>query len=301
VGGREPSLDLLGEDGPVSLRRTAAVVAMLALASCTTSPSDDAGAPSPPPSATSSAPGSQERRTTEQVDPPTPPAEGECHRLTFGQLARASNDSDPVPCRGIHNAVTIHVGELHTVVDERSAVADSKKVLEQVSTSCPRQLRSYVGGTRSSRALSRFQVVWFTPTAEQLEAGATWFRCDLVAFAGHERLAPLPRPGRLAGVLDDTDALDSYGLCGTAEPGSAGFERVICSRRHSWRATSIIGLDGGAKYPGARAVRRAGDETCKDRVRRLSASSLRFSYGWEWPTRDQWRRGQRYGFCWSPR
>ena len=25
-----------------------------------------------------------------------------------------------------------------------------------------------------------------------------------------------------------------------------------------------------------------------------------FRYGWEWPTRAQWRDGQRYGFCWAP-
>jgi hypothetical protein len=302
VEGREPSLDLLGEDGPVNARRAAAAaVAMLVLVSCTSSPSDKSGAPSSSPSSTSSAPDAQERRTTEEVEPPTPPQEGECHRLTFGQLTRASDDSPPVPCTGTHNAVTIHVGELDTIVDGRSTAADSEKVLNQVSTTCPRRHRSYVGGNRSTRALSRFHVVWFTPTLDQFDAGATWFRCDLVAFAGHDSLAPLPRPGRLAGVLDDADALDDYGLCGTADPGAAGFERVICSRRHSWRATSIIRLDGGAKYPGARAVRNAGDETCRDRVRRISKSSLRFRYGWEWPTRDQWRRGQRYGYCWAPR
>jgi hypothetical protein len=313
----EPSLDLLGADRPVSVSRTVvAVVAALLLASCTSAPSDDAEPPasraasasataSATASASTSASGSASasvapdaRRTTDAVL--GAPAVGDCHRLTFRQLSRASNASPPVPCSGRHNAVTIHVGELDPVARQDSATERSEKVLAQISTVCPRRLASYVGGSRSSRALTRFHVVWFTPTDAQSAAGASWFRCDLVAFAGQERLAPLPRPGRLVDALDRPAARDVYGLCGTAAPGTADFERVVCSRRHSWRAISTIRLQGGARYPGARAVRTAGEETCSNRVRRRSGSPVRFSYGWEWPSRDQWRRGQRHGFCWAP-
>ncbi len=284
----------------------AAAAVLLALAACTSSPSGDAGSPTSPATSTSPAepaPTAEEpgaRRTTDAAEVPAPPEEGDCHRLRFTQLAQASNDSDPLPCKGEHNAVTIHVGELDTVIDGHSVAVDSEQVLDQISTACPRRLAAYVGGNRSTRALSRFHVVWFTPTIEQSDAGANWFRCDLIAFAGHEQLSPLPRPKRLAGVLDDAGALDTYGLCGTTEPGAEAFQRVICSRRHAWRATSTIRIDGDTAYPGARAVRTAGDETCKDRVRQISGSSLRFRYGWEWPTKDQWRRGQHFGYCWAP-
>lgn len=285
-----------------SLRLLAVVGAFVALAACT-SPADEAVSPTSPATATSSSPSpSAEGRasTTDPVDVPPPPGRNDCYRLGFEQLTEPSNDNAPVPCRGRHNAQTIYVGELDTVVDGHSLAVDSQAAQEQLSATCPRKLAAHLGGNRSTRALSRFHVVWFSPTLEQSDRGANWFRCDLIAFAGHEGLAPLPASRRLEGVLDDSDALGTYGLCGTAAPGAASFDRVICSRSHSWRATSTISINGGTKYPGTRAVRAAGDGTCKDRVRRISDSSLKFRYGWEWPTKDQWRRGQHYGYCWAP-
>jgi len=101
-------------------------------------------------------------------------------------------------------------------------------------------------------------------------------------------------------VLDRAGALSAYGLCGTAAPGAAGFSRVICARKHSWRALDTIALRGGKRYPGTAAVRRAGDSACKDRARASASDALKFQYGWEWPTRDQWNGGQHYGYCWVP-
>jgi hypothetical protein len=164
---------------------------------------------------------------------------------------------------------------------------------------CPAKLAGYVGGTVSQRRLSRFQVVWFSPTLAQSDRGADWFRCDLIAFATEDTLFPLPPPRRLRGVLGRDGALASYGLCGTAAPGTTNFHRVICAREHSWKAITTIDL-GGTTYPGEREVSRAGDNTCKDRVRAYLGLSLKFRYGWEWPTRQQWKRGQHYGFCWAP-
>ena len=75
---------------------------------------------------------------------------------------------------------------------------------------------------------------------------------------------------------------------------------MICAQHHSWRAVSTIRLSGGDAYPGRRTVRDAGNSICRDRAHAQSGYSLQFSYGWEWPTRQQWRAGQRYGFCWAP-
>ncbi|HET6625292.1 MAG TPA: septum formation family protein [Nocardioidaceae bacterium] len=274
--------------------RVFAAATLLLLGACTPSPDaspPSATSPAASPSAGASSASPGPARTTGAPPAPAPP-DGGCYRLTFAQLRPASNDSEPVSCRDPHTAQTIHVGELDAV--EPDAVST------QVSTTCPRKLAAYLGGDRSTRALSRFKVVWFTPTPEQLDRGATWFRCDAIAFAGHEELAPLPAPRRLAGLLDNDRALERYGLCGTAAPGARHFARVICSRRHSWQAIATIRIDGGARYPGVRKVRVAGDQSCKDTVRRVSDSTLRFRYGWEWPTKDQWERGQHYGFCWAP-
>jgi hypothetical protein len=303
VEGREPTLDLLGQDPPVTWARAVAatVASLLLLAGCTTSADDPAArraapaspsSPSEEPSGTTSAPVAPQR-------PPAPPPDGACYRLGFDQLTEPSNRSHPVPCSERHDAQTIHVGRLDTVVAGHALSVDSDRVLRQLSAECPRRFADHVGGTPQDRDLSRLEVVWFAPTLAQGDRGADWFRCDVVALAGREALFPLPPPRRLAGVLDGPEGA-AYGLCGTATPGDPDFVRVICGRGHSWRAVSTIPLAGGRAYPGQDRVRRTGDETCRDRVRADAADPLKFRYGWEWPTREQWQRGQHFGYCWAP-
>lgn len=269
---------------------------VLLLVGCTpgdapnTAPSPDA-----PASTTSPVEGPS---TSEAPDAPERPEEAACYRFDYEELAQTTTDREPVRCGRRHNAVTLHVGRLDRVADGGSV--ESARVQQRVAGECDRRLSRYLGGSGSTRRLSRFHAVWFLPTVLDAERGADWYRCDVVAFAAKGELAQLPRPRRLEDVLDRPRALATYGLCGTAAPGSPRFARVICSHRHSWRAVSTIRIRGAEKYPGARAVRKAGDETCRDRVRRLSGSPLRFRYGWEWPTRQQWQHGQRHGYCWAP-
>jgi Septum formation len=282
-----------------------ALVASLLLGGC----SGDApgGAPSPSAAPTSSTPSSPTGTSPSTAATPSPatavpaaPPRGGCYRLAPAQLTRPTNASKPVPCRSRHTTQTISVGLLDTVVDGHAVAVDSRTVQRQLSTTCPQRLAAFLGGDLTARRLSRFNVVWFSPTLAQSDRGADWFRCDVIAFARQDELAPLPPPGRLRGVLDRDGALATYGLCGTSAPGDAGFERVLCGRRHSWRAVDTIDLAGGSRYPGTSAVRRAGDDDCKDLAQRRAGDSLRFRYGWEWPTQEQWQRGQRFGYCWVP-
>ncbi len=283
----------------------ATALAVLLLAGCT-------GGSEPSSSGSPSAAGSGSTSATASASPsgpaptvtpaPAAPALRACYLLTSGQLTQPTSDAPAVPCRRRHTARTIYVGKLVTAVDGHSVAVDSATVQRQLSTTCPRKLAQYVGGSAKQRDLSRFNVVWYSPTLQQSDQGADWFRCDLIAFAGTDTLAPLPqtRGGDLKGVLARPGALDTYGLCGTAAPGAPGFQRVICGQRHSWRAIDTIGLSGGARYPGVATVRRAGDAGCKALARARAGGALTFKYGWEWPTAAQWSRGQRFGYCWAP-
>ncbi len=234
------------------------------------------------------------------VDKPERPKKGSCYRLTLEEAARPTNSDRPVLCTKHHTARTIYVGRLATVVDGHSLGVDSDQVQAQLRGTCPRKLRSFLGGGGETRALSRFQVVWFSPTVQEYDAGADWFRCDVVAVAGPDELLRLPSDQRLRGVLDRPGALATYGTCGTAQPGAKDFQRVACALRHSWVAISTIPISGGNRYPGVAAVRRAGEETCSDQVRSRAGLPLKYSYGWEWPTVQQWAGGQHFGFCWAP-
>jgi hypothetical protein len=275
-----------------------AVLALVVLGGCT-----DGSEPSAEPSASASTPSTAPSRpaTTPRPVVPAPPEKGACYRLQPGQLTRPTNDSRPVPCDSPHTARTVFVGTLDTVVNGHSVAVDSAFVQRQLSTTCPRKLAGFVGGSPEARDLSRFAVVWFSPTLAESDRGADWFRCDLVAFSGERSLFGLPRkPPGVRGALDRPDALATYGLCGSAAPGDKGFQRVICGRPHSWKAFGTIGLDGPKRYPGADQLRDAGDGECKSRAAARAEDALRFRYGWEWPTREQWEAGQRFGYCWVP-
>lgn len=139
--------------------------------------------------------------------------------------------------------------------------------------------------------------MWFTPTVEQSDAGASWYRCDLALLAGDEELAPFT--GRMRGVLDRDGGRERFGLCGTAAPGSDGFRRVPCSAEHRWRAVSVVPFEAQG-YPGVDAVRAAGEDPCQDAGASASGGSLDYDWGYEWPTAAQWRSGQTYGICWAP-
>ena len=202
-----------------------------------------------------------------------------------------------VPCSGPHDSVTIHVGRLPAV---QAGSGTSPRDQQRMASRCTTELHRFTGGTQEARRLSRFQAVWFRPSEEKVARGARWFRCDLVALGSSEKLLRIPGGLRMRGVLARPDALATFGLCGTAQPGAQGFDRVACAFAHTWVAISAIDIPGGAAYPGADKARAAGEDTCKSQVRARSGDSLRFSYGWEIPTKAQWAAGQHYGFCWAP-
>ena len=146
-----------------------------------------------------------------------------------------------------------------------------------------------------------FRPVWFTPTLEQADRGADWYRCDVIALASEGSLAPLE--GRLEGLLGRNPAWKAtYGLCATAEPGTEGFERVACGSPHSWVALSTLPIEPGqgGRYPVSTRSATSGTTPCTDAARQVAEDTLDFQWGYEWPTLEQWRQGRRYGVCWAP-
>ncbi|MCW2712486.1 MAG: hypothetical protein JWP24_2680 [Marmoricola sp.] len=274
------------------MRRTltaAATVVLLLVAGCSSSatrrPAADAG-PSPSTVAGSAAPA------------PAVPRSGSCHDLTVTEATEPVDRGDPVPCGRPHTSVTFKVGQLSPVVDGHLLAVDSRTVRAQIARSCPDFPGALLGGDRTAQQLSRFEVVWFSPSLEQADAGANWYRCDVVAVRSEGRLLPLPV--RLDGVLDQPGALNRFGTCGTTAPDARGFARVVCSERHSWRAVATIDLlPAGTHYLGKR-VEATANAACKGIASRRANGSLKYTWSFQWPTRAQWSSGQRHGYCWVP-
>jgi len=259
--------------------------AVLGLAACTSG-----GDPSSDPSASTSP-------TKPATAKPAPaPTAGTCHSYSFDQaLAPTAADRD-IACGKSHTSETYGVGELDTVVDGHLVAVDSEHVRSQVGTECAPRLQKFLGGDLESMRLSMLRAVWFTPTVEESDAGANWYRCDVIAIAGPDRLAPVK--GSLKGILA-RPAGEGFAMCGTAAPDAPGFTRVPCRAAHSWRAISTFPLDT-KRYPADAAAHAAGEATCEDAGRGVADDPLKFEWNYEWPTREQWEGGQTYGVCWAP-
>jgi len=156
--------------------RWSAALLVLAVATLTGCSSGDPQAAAPGPS--------PEPSVSASSAPPPPPAPkvGECHALSVTEATDPVDPTPPVPCRGPHTSVTVKVGELQLVVDGHQLAVDSKTVRKQIADACPASPAAFVGGDQTTQRLSRFEVVWFSPSLEQADAGANWYRCDVVAL-----------------------------------------------------------------------------------------------------------------------
>lgn len=264
--------------------------ALLALTSC--SSADDSTTP-PPSSSPSASPTSTTSTAPADAARPSVPKVGQCYRLSFEQALAPTTRTNPSKCRGA-TAQTAYVGTIDALVDGHLLAVDSDRVQASIARTCPREVASYVGASERDLRLSMVRPVWFSPTLAESDAGAMWFRCDVVSLASDKDLAPL---SSMKGAL--ARGGDRYAVCGTTKPDDPRFARVACAQKHAWRAIDSYDI-GGDGYPGAAAMRAAGEDVCKSIAEKLAEDSLDFEWALDWPTKEQWGNGQRWGLCWAP-
>ena len=228
---------------------------------------------------------------------PPPPKVDSCHELSLNEATDPVDQGTTVPCGRPHTSVTFKVGKLSTIADGHLLAVDSPTVRARIARECPPALGNYVGGDQTTQRLSRLEAVWFAPSLEQADAGADWFRCDVLGLRRQGSLVSLPRT--VKNLLDSPGALDRFGTCGTAAPSAKNFQRVVCSEKHSWRAVDVVDLPTSTRYL-AKDAAATGDAACKDVASQRAGGALQYTWSFEWPTREQWSTGQRYGYCWVP-
>jgi Septum formation len=269
-------------------------VAVLALAAGCSDGDDGAGS-SDSGDRTTPTPG-QDVRLAEQSVPH--PQEGDCHDLTAAQVQHPNDRNEIVRCRTPHTTQTYYVGtfDLSIIGDRTPETAD---VAEFVTPRCTRRFNRWVGGDRETRILARAHPVWFVPTPRDIQLGARWFRCDLVLTGVQDRLAELPR--NTEGLLESSGALDEYGLCSRGSPERPRSTMVVCGRSHSWQAFDTLRVRSDSdRYPSRKDLRDA-RKKCRERARAELDFPLKWTYGWQAPTREQWQSGLEWGVCWIPR
>ncbi len=205
---------------------------------------------------------------------------GQCYRMTGAQSRASVATGRLVSCAKEHTSVVAHVGYVPRAVTPKTPLTRRRALGARV---CEPAYRRVVGGTLADRATSILTWTLFTPGQDQLERGARWIRCDVIARSGNQ-LVELP-PGQ---PLLKQGVPEPLRVCQNA----AGAD-VSCARPHSFRVVAVYRA-AGAAYPDATAY----TPTARSRCKELMGV---FGGFWQPPSPQGWAAGDRFIRCQSPR
>jgi hypothetical protein len=215
--------------------------------------------------------------------------------LTPEDVARPSNDAHPVSCDQPHTAQTYAVGPLPAELDH--AAYDDRQVAAFAYRACTTGFIGFTGADESLAMRTILSWAWFSPSRSAWNAGARWYRCDVVGGGDHvRRFVDLPRTakGLLLGRPDD-----DWMVCaqGAAVNGSV---KVPCSQKHDWRAVTTIVLGKQSDpYPGDSVVQARTRDYCSKSVGAWLDYPVDYDFGYSWFHETQWDAGNRRSVCWA--
>lgn len=155
------------------------------------------------------------------------PVVGECHDLTFAELAPMSDSSAPVDCATTHTALTIQVT---TIPDSVWDQGKTKRISYAVRV-CQKARYAYFG--LSPKVLERTlfaSSIFFFPDRAQVAAGERFVRCDVVKHSS-SKVYPLAADPRFSKITKDVAACMS-----------ARFKITACTAPHRFYPTAAVGL-----------------------------------------------------------
>lgn len=230
--------------------------------------------------------------TTEKKDDEADPADEEpapdpgyqaaqvrqCFRMTPAQSRASVTTSPKVSCKRQHNTVVAYIGFVPRAVTPKTPLAQRRALGNRV---CEPAYRKLVGGTLADRATSILTWTMFTPGQAQLERGARWVRCDVVARSANQ-LVPLPpgQPLLAAGVPEQLR------VCQDEAGGD-----ISCARPHAFRVDAVYRAVGEA-YPDTTAYTVTARARCKELTNKDGGY-------WQPPSQAGWKAGDRFIRCLS--
>lgn len=225
----------------------------------------------------------------------TPPEDGACRVLDADDVALASNDGDTVDCTDPHTAETFLVEELPA--DLHDLDPDDSAIGAHVYDTCSEEFEAFLQADESAVMRSIVSWAWFRPSDEEWDAGARWFRCDVIG--GGEQLTDYrDLPETAAGLLEGMPP-DEWMVCAQGKTVD-GSPKVPCSEPHTWRAVTTIKVgEADEEYPGDRIVEVTTRDFCSDSVGAWLGYPASYDFGYTWFKQAEWEAGNRRSVCWA--
>ena len=225
----------------------------------------------------------------------TPPDVGACRLLSPDDVAQPTNDTDPVSCDQAHTAQTYAVESLPTRFDH--AGYDDTDVAAYAYRTCTSRFIDFTGADESLAMRTILSWAWFRPSKSAWDAGARWYRCDVIGGGAQIRTyvdLPQTTKGLLLGRPDD-----DWMVCALGATVS-GSVKVPCSDKHDWRAVTTIVLGSASDpYPGDRTVQSRTRDFCSKSVGAWLDYPVDYDFGYSWFHQPEWDAGNRRSVCWA--
>lgn len=220
---------------------------------------------------------------------------GACRLLAPDDVAQPDNATDPISCEQPHTAQTYAVGPLPTQFDEAS-YADSEMAAFAYRT-CSRKFIDFTGADESLAMRTILSWAWFRPSQEAWDAGARWYRCDVIG-GGDQTRTYVDLPADTKGLLLGRPK-DEWMVCAQGATVS-GAVKVPCTDEHDWRAVTTIVLGTQSDdYPGDRVVQARTRDFCSKSVGAWLDYPVDYDFGYSWFHEAEWNAGNRRSVCWA--
>ena len=224
-----------------------------------------------------------------------PPVLGACRMLTPEDVAEPADASPAVDCTEPHTAETFAVGQLPDSFEDASY--DDESVGAWAYETCSEKFMAFLGADESLVMRTVVSWAWFRPSEAAWDAGARWYRCDIVG-GGEQSKDLVELPTTAQGLLLGRPK-DRWMVC-AAGPTVAGSVKVPCSEPHDWRAVTTISVgeqDDG--YPGDQVVEATTRDYCSKSVGAWLNYPVDYEFGYTWFHEAEWQAGNRRSVCWA--
>jgi hypothetical protein len=223
------------------------------------------------------------------------PALGACRVLDPEDVARPSDDTEPVECTEPHTAETYAVGQLPARFDD--ADYDDDELGAWAYAACSKAFADFLGADDSLVMRTVVSWAWFRPSKSAWDDGARWYRCDVVG-GGEQSKEYVELPTTAQGLLLGRPH-DRWLVCADGAT-VAGSVKVPCTEPHLWRAVTTISLgDQGEDYPGDRVVEVTTRDFCSKSVGAWLNYPVDYDFGYTWFHEAEWDAGNRRSVCWA--
>jgi len=224
-----------------------------------------------------------------------PPAVGVCRMLTTSEVSQPSNAGTAVSCNAPHDSETFSVGTLPSRFAKASY--DDAAIDTWAYATCADAFPTYLGTDQSTAMRSLLTWIWFRPAKAAWDAGARWYRCDVLGGSAAQH-AYVDLPTTTKGLLAERSD-DPWMACARGKSVATG-TTVPCSMPHSWRAATTIKLgESEDAYPGDATVRSKTKSYCSESIDAWLGYPASYGYGYTWFGDREWQAGNRRSVCWA--